>query len=79
MNLPRCRHWDLAMNRGITTTMHVLTFSLGIVLAAQIFSSLRFSDANPNSSHHKSQKAESTETPEETFRHSEDKTCSQED
>jgi len=79
MNLPRCQHWDLAINRGITTTMHVLTFSLGIMLAAQISSSLCFSDANPNSSHSKGQKAESTETPEETFRHSEDKPCSQED
>jgi hypothetical protein len=67
------------MNRGITTTKHVLTSSLGIILAAQVFSSLCFSDANPNSSHPQSQKAESTETPEETFRHSEDKTCSQED
>lgn len=79
MNLPRCRHWDLAMNRGIATTMHVLTFSLSIMLGAQIFSSLCFSDANPNSSHSKGQKAESTEAPKETFRHSEDKPCSQED
>ena len=70
------------MNRGIATTLHVLTFSLrSIVLAEQIVSSFCFhsSPANPNSSHSEGQKAESTETPEETFRHSEDKPCSQED
>jgi len=61
------------MNRGITITLPVLTFSLrSIVPAEEAVSSLciEFPHANPNSSHSNGQKAEPTETPEKRVRYS---------